>query len=44
MLRTYKICKSKHWVEDNAKQKQPGAVKKGAAEQSRIKNIVWHFR
>ena len=27
-----------------AKQKQPGAVKKGAAKQSRIKNIMWHLR
>ena len=27
-----------------AKQKQPEAVKKGAAKQSRIKNIVWYFR
>ena len=27
-----------------AKQKQPGAVKKGAAKQSRIKNIAWHLR
>ena len=26
-----------------AKQKQPGAVKKGAAKQSRIKSIVWHL-
>ena len=28
----------------NAKQKQPGAVKKGVAKQSRIKNIVWHLK
>ena len=27
-----------------AKQKQPGAVKKGAAKQSTIKSIVWHLR
>ena len=27
-----------------AKQKQPGAIKKGAAKQSRIINIVWHLR
>ena len=27
-----------------AKQKQPGAVKKGTAKQSRIKSIVWHLR
>ena len=27
-----------------AKQKQPGAVKKGAAKQSRIKSIAWHLR
>ena len=26
------------------KQKQPGAVNKGVAKQSRIKNIVWHLR
>ena len=28
----------------NAKQKQPGDVKKGAAKQSRIKSIAWHLR
>ena len=28
----------------NANQKQPGAVKKGTAKQSRIKNIVWYLR
>ena len=28
----------------NAKQKQPGAVKKSAAKQSRIKSIMWHLR
>ena len=27
-----------------AKQKQPGAVKKGTAKQSRIKSIAWHLR
>ena len=27
-----------------AKQKQPGAIKKGAAKQSRIKRIIWHLR
>ena len=26
------------------KQKQPGAVKKGAAKQSRIQSITWHLR
>ena len=31
-------------VNINAKQKQPGAVKKGAAKQSRIKSIAWHLR